>query len=99
MAKFEAHLTFHISHAVAVKGFADANPDSAIKYSAIDGDALMGDKPYCYLTSYDSDGDRLLRRCQAVSTVLEMIASVPTLRTKVEQIVYDSKTGVNELCA
>lgn len=91
MAKYEAHLTMDKVHAERLKpGIRDW------QYSAIDDDPLMGQKPYCYLTAYDPDPEFLLERMnQVVAILYEM--SIPVLRRKVERIVYDSKTGVDEI--
>ncbi len=93
MAKFESHITFHISAADTVKAVGDSY---GWKYSQIDGDALMGAKPYCYLTGYAPDGHELHRDMNAVVNAARK-QGVQELRTKIEQIVWDTKTGVNDL--
>lgn len=100
MAKFEAHITLDKIHAPQLKE--DDAPLRTLwpligwQYSAIDDDPLMGQKPYCYLTAYDPDAQALLRRMQRVARTLEL-EGISVLRTKVERIIYDSKTGVDEL--
>lgn len=93
MPKYEAHITCHISDWERVQQFATL---TGWKSSRIDGDALLGAKPYCYLTGYNADGHVLLAETVALARNLEQAGAV-VLREKVEQIVYDTKTGVNEL--
>lgn len=92
MAKYEAHITM------------DKTPDAVAKvgdgvagwqYSCIDDDPVMGQKPYCYLTGYHADRHTLAGRMRYVCAELEKVG-VPVLRTKIERIVFDSKTGWND---
>lgn len=92
MPKFEAHITCHIEHAVRVEMFGTL---MGWKFSRIDGDALMGAKPYCYLTCYSIQYEILRAEVDAASRNLAQMG-VPVLREKIEQIVYDTKTGVDE---
>lgn len=87
--KFESRITFHINDATEVERISNL---SGWKFSKIDGDALLGSKPYCYLTSYNEDGNELLKAARSVSIVL-LNMGIHTLRIKVEEIVYDTKTG------
>lgn len=93
--KFECHMTFHVDNAPWVKAAGEAN---GFKYSQIDGDAKMGPKPWCYLTAYAPTGEALKERMWEVEVLLEA-AGVATLRKKIEEIVYDTKTGVDNLRA
>jgi hypothetical protein len=92
MAKYEAHITLDKEYGPrlreGLKGW---------QYSAIDDDPIMGQKPYCYLTSYDHDPDNLLERMLVVEDILAYEMDIPVLRKKIERIIYDSKTGVDEL--
>lgn len=92
-AKFECHITCGINHATAVRA---VGVQTSWKYSAFDADPLMGARPFAYLTDYGRDAQELLARAQAVGRLLED-SGVPVLRIKVERIVFDSRTGVNEL--
>lgn len=94
MSKFEAHLTADVKHADTVEAM--VNLGSGYKFSRIDGDAQMGAKPFCYVTAYEPNADRLLERMKAFETILSA-HGVDTLRIKIERIVYDTKTGVDEL--
>lgn len=93
--KFEAHATFAIADWMAVQRIGVQHD---WKYSQIDGDALMGPKAFCYLTAYDSDCLMLHQRLEAVALEADAMG-VKILRGKIEHIVYDTKTGVNELSA
>lgn len=87
--KFEAHITMRRDQSEIVKGF-----DGVLgwSFSAIDGDPVMGKQAYCYLTAYGPIGTDLLVKVQTLSNVLRD-NGVEVLREKVEEIVYDSKTG------
>lgn len=93
--KFESHLTTHIKFADIVEKC--CTPESGFKFSKIDGDALMGAKPYCYITAYDSDKFKLFDRMEFAKRHLSNEWGIETLRIKIEEIIYDTKTGVNNL--
>jgi hypothetical protein len=93
MPKFEAHITLPRESSVKVGKMADS---TGWMFSAIDGDPLMGKRAYCYLTAYDTSGNDLLRRMRIVADALRF-CGVEVLREKVEQILFDTKTNVNEL--
>jgi len=80
MAKFEAHITFHRADRMVVKDIGEVHGWS---YSAFDADPIMGDKPYCYLTAYDPDSDKLLARMKSVATGCSAM-DVLILRQKIE---------------
>lgn len=93
MRKFESHITLPRLSSATVQLVAQQEQDRCIwLFSMIDGDAIMGNKPYCYLTSYHTDGQKLLAAAEAMAVALRA-ADVLVLRIKVEEIVYDSKTG------
>lgn len=95
MPKFEAHITLPREAAAAVQEVA---AQTGWKFSAIDGDAVMGKQAYCYLTAYDADVQTLRNRMDAVTAVLVHRAEcIIALRFKIERILYDTKTGVDEL--
>lgn len=94
MAKFEAHVTCDRSQSLIVQKVADS---IGWTFSAIDGDPIMGKQAYCYLTAYDTSGHALMvRMLNEVRPLLDRHGVEP-LRFKIEEIVYDSKTGVNTL--
>lgn len=93
MAKFEAHITCNRADAQRV---AQIGKGEGWSYSAFDADPIMGDKPYSYLTAYSKDQFDLLARMQSTCARLEY-DGVHVLRSKIERIVYDTKTNFNEL--
>ena len=86
---YEAHITYKAEH----RAHLEALLIPGWKFSAIDGDPVLGKEVYCYLTSYDKDGKNLLARMQRTVETIGFEA----VRQKVEQIVYDTKTGRNNL--
>ncbi len=95
MAKFEAHITCPREKSDDVKQFAGLTGWS---FSAIDGDPVMGKQAYCYLTAYRPVAEELLAEMAKLSHLL-LEANVPVLREKIERIIYDTKTGVDEIRA
>ena len=93
MAKFEAHITCKRDDSEKV---GQVGKYYEWKFSAFDADPLMGDKPYCYLTNYDPNAQTLLNSMNDVCDELKAIG-VEVLRRKIERIIYDTKTGVNEI--
>ena len=91
--KFEAHITCDRTDSDMVQQVGEATGWS---FSTIDGDPIMGKKPYAYLTHYSTDGHKLLEAGQMVVNILKA-HKVISLRLKVEEIVFDSKTEWNVL--
>jgi hypothetical protein len=88
--KFEAHITCPREASSVVESVAGEQ----WKFSAIDGDPVMGKKAYCYLTGFANDsGDLLLRMQQKAGEIEDK--GIEVLRLKVEEIIYDTKTGVD----
>lgn len=97
IGKYEAHITFPRKYdEVALKAIIRPHFAGEWKYSAFDADPVMGKEPYSYLTAYDTHEDRLLDRIMEVS-LCARAANIPVLRKKVERIIYDTKTGVDEI--
>lgn len=97
---YEAHITFNHQ----VREWVERHHSQKWKFSAIDGDPVLGDRVYCYLTSYDEDQWNLLSRMQdEVSNVSAFIPSEvywdhgAPVRLKIERIVYDTKTNRDEV--
>lgn len=88
--RFEAHITVDKVHASRLKEGLDG-----WMYSA--DDPIMGQKPYCYLTNYSKYVKQLASDMEAIADKLEGEMNIPVLSTKIERIVFDSKTGVNEI--
>lgn len=93
MPKFEAHITLDREHRRSV---ADCGERFGWKFSQFDADPLLGDKPYCYLTRYDTDSKALLVEARRMTMELEAW-HLPVLRVKIEEIIFDTKTGVNQI--
>ena len=90
--RYEAHLTFDKDHAEILRhGY------YPWEYSAIDNDPIMGQHPYCYLTNYGESARDLVVSIDRVTLALWDIYRISPLRSKIEKIIYDSKTGWNQL--
>lgn len=99
MARFEAHITIDKQHASQVQCLAEdaaAGLSTDWVFSQITGCPILGQGTYCYLTAYDSDSRRLFERMNKIIFHLATL-SIPVLRSKIEHIVYDTKTNINEL--
>lgn len=86
--KFEAHITCPREDSGVV---AERSNEHWV-FSAIDGDPVMGKRPYCYLTGYSTSAEELLGRMTAMAAMLRA-DGVEVLREKMEEIIYDTKTG------
>lgn len=88
---FECHITCHIKDSEKVEE--ESIFSKHWKFSKIDGDPLLGAKPHCYLTCH-SVGFKDIK--EDMNTTAERLTSkgIEVLRKKIEEIVYDSKTGV-----
>lgn len=95
MPRYEAHITCDLKDAKAVEDLASAYSMDWV-YSQIAGCPILGKGTYCYLTGYSPDQEQLHSRVQATASLLRR-GGVEPLRLKIERIVFDTKTGVNEL--
>lgn len=84
--KFECHLTFSIGFAASVQSYAH----DGWKFSKIDGDPVLGDKVFCYLTAYDDNIVDMLNRMNAKAAFLQQVG-VPVIRKKIELILVDER--------
>lgn len=91
---YEAHMTFAQEHARTVQNTSEI---SGWVFSMITGCPLLGPGTYCYLTNYSKDEPAKLREEMAAIMRTLVPLGVETLRSKIEHIVFDTKTGVNEL--
>jgi hypothetical protein len=82
---YEAHITFSKDHADFVRRCA---AELEWKFSQIDGDPVLGDKVFCYLSAHDDSQMRLMQRMGDVVEKLKPFGIIP-LRTKIEEILYD----------
>ena len=92
---YEAHMTFDKEHAAVIETYASTL--NGWVYSVITGCPLLGQGTYCYLTGYDkADPKALLQKMTEIRIDLVGLG-INTLRSKIEHIVFDSKTGVYDL--
>lgn len=91
--RFEWHITCPQSHATDVARLADL---AGIVFSQIAGCPILGAGTYCYLTGYDTESNEALARVAEIERLLAE-SGIPILRSKIENIVYDTKTGVDTL--
>jgi hypothetical protein len=93
MPRYESHITVDKQWAAAVEGLAK---DYDWSYSVIAGCPLLGQGTYCYLTGYSTDAAQLKKRVELTAEHLRVLGIKP-LRCKIEEIVWDTKTGVDEI--
>lgn len=87
--KFEAHITINREdYEKARDAVAAVGAEDKWKVSRIDGDPVMGDKVFAYLTGYDTNYEVMLRRLRAAIEFLRGY-DVPVLREKIELIMHD----------
>lgn len=86
---YEAHLTYAEEFGPQV----EQRCPPGWKFSTIAGDPVLGKARYCYLTSHGKFARTLLLRAR----VAELVLGLPCLRLKIEKIVYDTKTGIDEV--
>jgi hypothetical protein len=91
--RFEWHITVDKSYSVEVRKLAEI---SGAVFSQITGCPILGQGEYCYLTGYDTESDDVRIAIDFHTAHLRMLG-VPVLRAKIENIVYDTKTGVDTL--
>lgn len=93
MSKFESHITLSkpssMSKAKILLALASENK---MKVSWITGDPVLGVGKWFYISSYSTDFDTLLRDVKNVSIKLKALG-FEVIREKIEQIMYDTKTG------
>lgn len=90
---FEAHITYDANHAFAVENF----KGDGWKFSKIDGDPVLGQQLFCYLTAHGDYAKELLAGMQQRALVISSLFGVQPLRMKIERVIYDTKTGVDEI--
>lgn len=96
--KYEAHVTFDVQHAETIKEW-EGLFGLEWKYSAFDADPIMGAKPFCYLTGYATNERELLYLMRHLTQEILRRHNIVALREKIERIIFDTKTGVNEIGA
>lgn len=92
MANFEVHITCRPEDAHRLKSAAFGG----WKFSQFDGDPVMGEGHFTYLTCYRNSAYNAQTAMEHKAYMLREVGA-EVLRTKIEKIIYDSKTGVNEI--
>lgn len=100
---FEAHITFELDVYKKLLGMlpSSANqvnmgcdgldPDNFLwKTSRIEGDPVLGQKVYGYLTAYDKSLTRMEDRLKFAVQYARTL-ECPPIRAKIEQIIYDER--------
>ena len=83
---FECHLTYNVADSALIETFAT----EGWKFSAIDGDPILGAKPHCYLTCHHTDWVQMWSKMFNKVQHIREHGKEP-LREKIELIVYDTK--------
>jgi hypothetical protein len=86
---YECHITVDARNAEAATAIAKR---LGWKTSQIDGDPLLGDKVFFYLTKHARAFQTILHDMLETGTILEA-AGIALIRQKIELIVFDTKTG------
>lgn len=87
---YECHITISSDDAAVGEQVAD---ELHWKTSEIARDPVLGQATYFYLTSHDTDTERMFRRMRQCSTTL-LNSGVNVIREKIELIIYDTKGKV-----
>lgn len=93
IGRFEWHITVGKVDGVETRKIADTG---GWVFSEITGCPILGQGDYCYLTGYDRDYDTALAEMRRANAALAFMR-IKSLRMKIEDIVYDTKTGVSRL--
>jgi hypothetical protein len=91
---FESHITLPVTADSPIDKWKEIATKLGWKTSAIDGDPLLGNKVFFYLTKHDTNFDILKFDTFACATLVEAETGVVAVRMKIEKIVFDTKTGV-----
>lgn len=91
---YECHITVAREDGPVTAGVA-ADPKNPWKYSQIDGDPVLDQKVFAYLTKHDTNYVRLYSNMKATVGALSQ-QGVDVVREKIELIMYDTKTGVGQ---
>ncbi len=91
--RFEWHITCPAENAKLVRDICEL---AGVVFSQITGCPILGQGEYCYVTGYNTESEEARAEVDRMEIVLHE-AGVPLLRSKIEDIVYDTKTGVNRI--
>ncbi len=96
MPRYEAHITLDKEYAAIAQDLAEKIPGPWV-YSAITGCPILGQGTYCYLTSYDESLAAMHFRLEQMRKIMVWKHQIVPLRMKIERIVFDTKTEINEI--
>ena len=85
---FECHITIAREHHDAATAIA---AEHHWKQSKIDGDPILGNRTFAYLTKHGSEYQRIYEQMKLTVGDLQR-AGIPALREKIELIMHDTKT-------
>ena len=86
---FEAHITYDRKHASTIRIVAKVS--TSWKFSQIDGDPVLGDKVFCYLSAHSADALALQMQMESVVNIVMQTHDVTPIRTKIEAILFDKR--------
>lgn len=87
---FECHITCDLTDAAVCTAVA---AEHNWKTSKIDGDPVLGDRKFFYLTAHAASYGGIKARMDNTVRALKL-AGAEVLRQKIEMVVLDTKTGV-----
>lgn len=96
MSKYECHITVPMPSGGMLHEFEDIGEDHGWKTSYIQGDPLLGEKRYFYFTRFGTDLMDLANQMSALTNVLRNY-DIQVLRQKIEEILFDTKTGHDKI--
>jgi hypothetical protein len=85
---FECHITVHVRHAERATLHAK---DLHWKTSQIDGDPVLGKKPFFYLTTHSDNAPEMFARMKRAVDALQF-DGIHVIRSKIELIIHDEIT-------
>lgn len=94
--RFESHVTLPSPNNLELKmQLISIARTHQMKPSWITGDPVLGDGKYFYISGFDSTFDVLLNKIKVLVADLQS-HKFEVIREKIEQIMYDTKTGYFE---
>lgn len=96
MARYESHITIERpNNIIAVVLLENIAKSNNMKLTYVADDAVLGVGKWYYINGYDTDFNTLLSKVKDVSEQLKT-KGFNVIREKIEQIMYDTKTGYFE---
>jgi hypothetical protein len=87
---FECHITLELPDEAGRQRLTEFLEDWGWKASWIDGDPLLGEKRFFYLTRHSDSYSELYAEMQLTAKVVSGLGFV-VVRKKIEEIIYDTK--------